>query len=138
MQLINSESTRLAGTGNTRQDPAADTLHDLQLAIELAGGDETLARDLLRQLVVALPTHRDRINRALEKRDMAEIQEEAHALNGGVTCCGIPRLQATLTQLEKAAMAEDIPAVRGHIKETNVMIAALLAAATPVENHDHE
>lgn len=65
---------------------------DLSLGTDLAGGRESLARQLLDQLIDSLDESEATIRRAHTEQDDEALLDAIHALNGACRYCGAPRL----------------------------------------------
>ncbi|MBS9402175.1 response regulator [Halomonas sp. TRM85114] len=73
---------------------------DMALGTQLAGGRETLARDLLTRLAAWLPESEVRIQDAIDHQDDEALIDAIHALNGACRYCGVPRLALLVETLE--------------------------------------
>jgi len=84
-----------------------DKVIDHELSLELAGGDQELANDLLAMLIKELPDLRDKLQQTFDNGDMDNMLEHAHKIVGSTRYIGVPALAISAGQLEK------------HIKENN-------------------
>lgn len=75
---------------------------DIPLAIEQAGGNPELARDLFTLLLNELPDYRNRLHQAFQNNDGQALWEHAHKLHGATVYCGVPALCEAVRQLEEA------------------------------------
>ena len=78
---------------------------DWSLALQRAGGKETLAREMLSLLLQSFDEFTPRLSAALA----GELGENAlygplHKLHGGAVYCGVPQLQSLLAGLEQALL----------------------------------
>ncbi|MFY0992508.1 ATP-binding protein [Halomonas sp. C05BenzN] len=93
-----------AETAGTPVEPSGDdgelAVVDLALGTRLAGGRETLARELLARLAASLPESEAAIRDALEREDDEALLDAIHALNGACRYCGAPRLALLAETLE--------------------------------------
>jgi len=71
-------------------------------ALEKAGGNAELMRELLAMLVNELPTSVATLEQALQQEGKDTQSELAHKLKGSTAYCGVPALQEAATVLEQA------------------------------------
>ncbi len=96
---------------------------DTNLALERAGGNQDLARELYQMLQNELPNYRNNIQQHYDSGDYATLLEVVHKLHGSATYCGVPALkeaaasmEAHLKQGAEASYAEGLEAVLSEIK----------------------
>lgn len=77
-------------------------LIDWKEAKQLAGGNLTLAQELLEMFLQSLYTNMQDIQTLYEKKDYKALREIIHKLHGGICYCGLPALKAAIKQLEIA------------------------------------
>lgn len=73
---------------------------DTDLALERAGGNQDLARDLFQMLQNELPNYLSSIQGHFESANHAALVEAVHKLNGASTYCGVPALKEAASTLE--------------------------------------
>jgi HPt (histidine-containing phosphotransfer) domain-containing protein len=73
---------------------------DLELALERAGGNRGLAREIFGMLVKELPDYLEGIKYHTQQRDTISLKETLHSLNGSLAYCGVPALKATAMKCE--------------------------------------
>lgn len=73
---------------------------DEKLALERAGGNADLARELYQMLQNELPDYQGRLPTLYAEGDMRSLQEAVHKLNGSATYCGVPALKAAAETME--------------------------------------
>jgi HPt (histidine-containing phosphotransfer) domain-containing protein len=73
---------------------------DLELALERAGGNRGLAREIFGMLVKELPDYLEKIKHYTQQRDTIKLKETLHSLNGSLAYCGVPALKATAKRCE--------------------------------------
>lgn len=78
-----------------------DKLVDLQLSLELAKNNSSLARDMLVMLLDSLTETREQINTYFGEGNLKELQEVIHKLHGGCCYCGVPKLKKHSANLDK-------------------------------------
>lgn len=91
----------------TKEIPEPSVVFDRESLLELVGGNDDLADDILSVFLEDLPGMISAVEDGLEKRDAAAVQRSAHTLKGSsanVRAAGIERLAR---QLEAAAKAAD-------------------------------
>lgn len=91
-------------TGRGMED---DLIQDPNLALELAGGDTTLAADLMTALLDGLPDEIESLRACLAESDWPGLAEYAHQMRGATRYCGVPALDAAIEALERAARLDD-------------------------------
>lgn len=75
---------------------------DTELALERAGGNPNLARDLYQMLQNELPGYLSQLQQLFEQKDYPALQELAHKIHGSATYCGVPALKDAARELENA------------------------------------
>ena len=98
---------------------------DWELGIQLAGGNEALAKEMLTLLVKELPETAQLIAHAHSNQDFSELQRLVHKLHGGTCYCGVPRLKAAAAQLDSHLQS-------GHDDETMDLVQHLQYAIEAV------
>ena len=73
---------------------------DPNLALERAGGNHDLARELYQMLQNELPGYLIKIRGHYDSGDYASLIEVVHKLNGASTYCGVPALKEAAASLE--------------------------------------
>ncbi|NVN55096.1 response regulator [bacterium Scap17] len=120
---------------------------DMALGVEMAGGREALALEMLRLLIESLPESEARIRRAWQARDNEAMIDGVHYLNGACRYCGVPRLALLVEALETrirvsglSRLEEDVDALFAaidsliqwsHSDEAKALLAAPLEPASP-------
>ena len=75
---------------------------DEQLALERAGGNADLARELYQMLQNELPEYQSRLPELFAQGNANALQEAVHKLNGSATYCGVPALKAAAETMESS------------------------------------
>lgn len=75
---------------------------DEQLALQRAGGNTELARDLYQLLQNELPDYQRRLPCLYADGDLKSLQDAVHKLNGSATYCGVPALKAAVDAMESS------------------------------------
>lgn len=73
---------------------------DTNLALERAGGNHDLARELYQMLQNELPGYLVKIRDHYDSGDYTSLIEVVHKLNGASTYCGVPALKEAAASLE--------------------------------------
>ena len=94
-------------------------------AIEQAGGNPDLAKELFTMLLKELPDQKDNLNQAIAKGDNQAIWNHSHKLYGSTAYCGVPALRKAAKELEEAIKAQTDD-VSNKIQEVNKAIDDLL------------
>lgn len=85
---------------------------DETLALERAGGNADLARELYQMLQNELPVYLENLQNHYQHGDMESLLNAVHKLNGSATYCGVPALKAAAENLEsniKRGLEESYP-----------------------------
>lgn len=73
---------------------------DTNLALERAGGNQDLARELYQMLQKELPNYLSTIKQHYDSGDYEALLNVVHKLNGSATYCGVPALKEAASSLE--------------------------------------
>ncbi len=73
---------------------------DRDLALERAGGNADLARDLYQMLQNELPVYLEKIPSLFLANDIPALTASIHKLHGSATYCGVPALRVATESLE--------------------------------------
>jgi two-component system sensor histidine kinase BarA len=82
---------------------------DETAALEAAGGNAALARELLETLMQGLPNELAELRRCFGANDWSLLAEAAHRMRGATAYCGVPALDEHLRELERATKAGGVP-----------------------------
>jgi HPt (histidine-containing phosphotransfer) domain-containing protein len=94
------------GTDQAKEDTELPA-RDEAAALAATGGDAALAGELLAILLSELPGDLERISGSLRAGDWPQLADTAHRMRGATGYCGVPGLEAALTELERAARTAD-------------------------------
>lgn len=95
-------------------------------SVELAGGNENLADELLPMLVNELPAQYEKIQHAYAEQDMTTLKNYVHKLHGGCKYCGVPALRHAAAKLEQIIDRQQQQQLRQGIDQLGKQIDALL------------
>lgn len=73
---------------------------DIDLALERAGGNRDLARELYQMLQKELSGYHDTITTHYRSGNLTSLLEVVHKLNGAATYCGVPALKEAAARFE--------------------------------------
>ena len=96
---------------------------DKTYALEQAGGNEVLAKELFGMLLQEAPLLLDKLKAAVAANDHASMWEHAHKLYGSTAYCGVPQLRQSAKAVEDVIKAEEGPEMLDD--EINVLTAAV-------------
>jgi len=99
---------------------------DPDLALEQAGGNEELAKELLGMLLAELPKLRDMLGTAIKEKNLQAMWDHAHKIYGSTAYCGVPGLRAAAQALEAAIKIKDFPKVASEFELTRSEIERIL------------
>ena len=108
---------------------------DISQAIEQAGGNPDLAKELFTMLLKELPDQKEKLNQAFAKGDNQAIWNHSHKLYGSTAYCGVPALRKAAKELEEAIKAQTDD-VSNKIQEVNKAIDDLLVDGQTVLEQD--
>ena len=96
---------------------------DLQAALEMAGGNLALLRELAGAFLEEVPRLLDAIRSAVKQRDSQSLRAAAHKLQGVMRCLHIERALQQSEELESLGHGEvDWPAVEELVTALNATI----------------
>jgi len=81
---------------------------DLKLALEQAGDNEELAKELFEMLLKEIPEHKQKLNIAIKENDLQGCWDHAHKIYGSTAYCGVPALRKAAQRMESAVKNEDM------------------------------
>ena len=110
-----------AGAESNDQLPSRDE----KAALEAAGGDAGLARELMETLLRGLPTELATLRVCHQADDWPELAQTAHRMRGATSYCGVPALDRLLRDLENACKRRDRDAITGLLSHINQEAARL-------------
>lgn len=97
-------------------------------ALERAGGNAELAKELFAMLLKELPPLREQLRNAIAARDLDACWDPAHKLYGSTAYCAVPMLAQSAQATEAAIKAQDLAAVRTQFAELEAAIDALISS----------
>jgi len=80
---------------------------DMNLGLELVGGREELATQMLDLFISMIPEHQTEIDTALKNKDSKQLAAAAHKFLGATCYVGTPYLKQITKKLETAAKQEN-------------------------------
>jgi two-component system sensor histidine kinase BarA len=108
---------------------------DIPHAIEQAGGNPDLAKELFSMLLKELPDLKHKLNQAFNNGDEQSLWDHAHKIYGSTAYCGVPALNKSAKELE-AAIKQQGGNIEEKIKTLNETIEELLdIGQTELENN---
>lgn len=75
---------------------------DITQAIEQAGGNPDLAKELFTMLLNELPDQKEKLNQAIAKGDTQALWDHTHKLHGSTAYCGVPALREATKEMKEA------------------------------------
>jgi len=106
------------------------TAIDWELGYKLAGGQELLAKDLMKQLIDYLPAEKIKIIHAYETKNYAYLGNVVHKLHGGCAYCGVPRLKLSCKKFETAIKNQSLIDMQSAFEDFIIELDAVLIAWT--------
>ncbi|WP_158773087.1 ATP-binding protein [Cobetia sp. L2A1] len=120
-----AKSTASVTTPAALEQDADLPIVDMSLGIDMAGGREALALEMLGLLIVGLPDSEARIRKAWESRDDDAMLDGVHYLNGGCRYCGVPRLALLVEALETRIRVSGLSQLESDVAALFAAIASL-------------
>ncbi|HEY9147505.1 MAG TPA: Hpt domain-containing protein [Gammaproteobacteria bacterium] len=99
---------------------------DSALALERAGGNADLARELYQMLQNELPVYQLKIRSLYESGDIPALIESVHKLNGAATYCGVPELKNAADTLESALKRGESDSYEAGVTQLLQAVAAVM------------
>ena len=99
---------------------------DYTEAIEKAGGNTELAKELFGMLLQELPQLREKLHSAIAEEDLSAVWNHAHKIYGSTAYCGVPLLRQAASVMETTVRAKDLEAIRQEFEKLDVVIQQLL------------
>lgn len=101
-------------------------IYDKQLSLQLAGGNEDLARQMLEMLLKELPVLKANMNDVYLEGDKAALYDNVHKINGSSRYCGVPAVGEAANNLELLLKNNDDD-LKDAVDELNTEIERLLS-----------
>ena len=81
-------------------------------ALEKAGGNADLAKELFSMLLQELPKLREQLQTAIVQTDIQAAWDHAHKIYGSTAYCGVPALRLAAQEMEAAVKSQLWEAIR--------------------------
>lgn len=124
------EQERMESETLVTQLPARDEA----AALEAAGGDADLARELVVTLVQGLPNELSELQGCFLAQDWPTLAATVHRIRGATSYCGAPALDSRLQELEGIAAVGDPERVRlliGQVEKEAERLTRTVMVTTP-------
>lgn len=99
---------------------------DYQEAIDKAGGNAELAKELFGMLLQELPSLRQQLQDAITQANHQAIWDHAHKIYGSTAYCGVPQLCLAAADMEATVKTRELPAIRAQFAALDAAIGELL------------
>jgi two-component system sensor histidine kinase BarA len=99
---------------------------DYSEAIEKAGGNAELAKDLFGMLLQELPLLREQLQAAIAQADLQATWDHAHKIYGSTAYCGVPLLRQAASEMETVVRAKHLDTIREQFETLDRAIEELL------------
>lgn len=99
---------------------------DYMQAIEKAGGNADLAKELFGMLLNELPQLCNRLQEAIERQDLQATWDHAHKIYGSTAYCGVPILRNAASLMETAVKKQELTTIRAQFQVLEEAIQQLL------------
>lgn len=91
-----------------KNDP---TVLSWEESMQLAGGNESLARDLLTMMLDEFPSLISQLKERLQAGELERVAYFAHKMHGSTAYCGIPALRRETASLEEAIRSKELHSI---------------------------
>ena len=102
------------------------TIVDYTEAIDKAGGNTELAKELFGMLLQELPQLREKLHAAIAQEDLQAIWNHAHKIYGSTAYCGVPMLREAASVMETTVRAKHLGEIRQEFEKLDMAIQQLL------------
>lgn len=102
------------------------TVVDYAEAVEKAGGNAELAKDLFSMLLQELPLLRDQLQEAISHMNFQAMWDHAHKIYGSTAYCGVPRLRLSASAMESAVKSQQLKTIQDQFSVLNEAIQQVL------------
>jgi len=102
-------------------------------AIQLCGGKEDLAREIIQMLVDELPKQNLLLQTAFEQHDWKQLDYLTHKLSGSAAYCGMEQIKKYSHIVNKTIREKDLPQVIIQLPLLQQAITSALAAAAALD-----
>ena len=99
---------------------------DYAEAIDKAGGNAELAKELFGMLLQELPQLREQLQEALGQENQQAIWDHAHKIYGSTAYCGVPILRQAASAMETAVKSQQLDAMRDQFTTLDKAIQQLI------------
>jgi two-component system sensor histidine kinase BarA len=99
---------------------------DNKKLLDITGGDQALAKEMLNQLCSELPQQLDDIYQYIQLMDWENLKEIAHKMRGSTSSCGVPALDFSVQRLEQAAALKHAEKLFEEYKSVELEVNRLL------------
>ena len=114
-------------------DVAQDSPLNLSAAIQLCGGKEDIAREIIQMLINELPQHAQNLAAALSQQNWHEMDYISHKLAGSAAYCGMELLKKQARTLNNLIREQQWNNVSTQTEILQQIIAQTLAAAAKLD-----
>jgi two-component system sensor histidine kinase BarA len=101
---------------------------DNKKILDITGGDRALAKEMFKQLCSELPQQLDDIQKYIQSQDWVNLREIAHKIRGSTSSCGVPALDYSVHNLEKATTSQQPELLVEKYKSVQYEVERLLNA----------
>ena len=102
-------------------------------SIELAKNNAELAKDMLEMLIDSLKNENSQLEQCYKEKNLVELQEMVHKIHGGACYCGVARLLAASSILDKNLKSKNTDNLNNEFSELKAATKQLLEWS---EEHD--
>jgi two-component system sensor histidine kinase BarA len=99
---------------------------DNKKILDITGGDQALAKEMLNQLCSELPQQLEDVLKYIRAQDWLNLKEIAHKMRGSTSSCGVPALDYSVHKLEKTATSKQVEQLLDEYKSVKHEVKRLL------------
>ena len=98
-------------------------------AVQLCGGKEDIAREIIQMLVNELPEQNKMLQSAYEQQDWQQLDYLTHKLSGSASYCGMDQIKMYSHTLNRSIRQRDLEQVPTQFTQLHLAIDSALNAA---------
>lgn len=103
------------------------TVVDYTDAVNKAGGNAELAKELFGMLLQELPVLREKLQEAIAEEDLQAMWNHAHKIYGSTAYCGVPQLREVASVMETTVRGKEMGAIRQQFSMLDEAIQLLVS-----------
>lgn len=102
---------------------------DYKIALEQAGGNEALAKELFGMLMQELPELHQKLGAAIAAQQQTACWDHSHRIYGSTAYCGVPDLAVAAKNMEDAVKTDDFALMQNKYQILTTEVERIMQAA---------